>query len=328
MIRKTFISEIRQILQGALRHTYRAINFAMVQAYWSIGHRILEEEQHGSNRAGYGDALLAELAVHLTGEFGKGFEERELRRIRQFYQAFPIRDALRPELSWTHYRIVIRVEDPVARNWYMLAAADNAWSSRLLERNITTKHYERLLSPGSVILDKDHAAANQVVRDPYILEFLGLEQPAIYSESDIEAAIINNIQSFLLELGTGFSFVARQYRIKTDTRMFFIDLVFYHFILKCFVLLDLKITALTHQDIGQMDMYVRMFEAMKRRADDKPTLGIILCSEKDHSMIKYSMLEESKQLFASEYSLVLPSEAVLTEQLGRAAEMYRKAKIL
>ena len=327
MLRKIFITEIRQMLHHALQKTSRAVNLTMVQAYWSIGRRIVEEEQQGSRRAGYGASLLMELAIHLTKEFGKGFEERELRRIRQFYHAFPIRDALRPELSWTHYRIIIRVEHASARSWYVQVAADNAWSSRQLERNIGTRYYERLLaSPKSDAgeqKEKGKAGANDIIRDPYVLEFLGLEQPAIYSESDIEAAIIKNIQSFLLELGTGFSFVGRQYKIKTDTKVFYIDLVFYHYILKCFVLIDLKITELSHQDIGQMDMYVRMFEGLKRGKDDNPTLGIILCTEKDHTMVKYSVLEESKQLFASKYSLVLPSEDELKTELERQLIMRR-----
>ncbi|MCK7555794.1 PDDEXK nuclease domain-containing protein [Chitinophaga sedimenti] len=323
MLSKTFVSDIKQLLHTARNAACRAVNVAMVHAYWGIGKRIVEEEQKGADRADYGAALLQQLAEQLTKAFGKGFDERELRRIRQFYQAFPFRDALRPELSWTHYRILLRVDDGTARAYYARAAVDNSRSSRQLERNISTKHFERLLVAGS--LPAEPGAPEDIVRDPYILEFLGLDDPAIYSESDIESAIIANIQSFLLELGTGFCFVARQYRIKTETKQFYIDLVFYHYILKCFVLIDLKVTELTHQDIGQMDMYVRMFEDLKRRPDDQPTIGIILCKEKDQTIVKYSVLEESKHLFASSYSLVLPSEddlkAVLEQDVRSRANV-------
>ena len=329
MLRKTFITEIRNLLTTAHQTACKAINFAMVQAYWNIGKRIVEEEQLGRQRAGYGSELLKALAVQLTKEFGKGFDERELRRIRQFYQVFPIRDALRPELSWTHYRIMLRVEQAKARAYYLEATVANSWSSRQLERNIATMYYERLLSSRVEAMPKKvphNIPAQNVIRDPYVLEFLGLQQPADYSESEIESAIINNIQSFLLELGTGFSFVGRQYRIKTDTKVFYIDLVFYHYILKSFILIDLKITELTHQDIGQMDMYVRMFEALKRGQDDQPTLGIILCTEKDHTMVKYSMLEESRQLFASRYSLLLPSEEMLRAELDKSIALIRERR--
>lgn len=291
---------------------------------------LLRKSKNGNEKADYGTFLLKELAKHLTIEFGKGFEERELRRIRQFYQTFPIRDALRPELSWTHYRILLRVESPTARAYYINETAAQSWSTRQLERNINTLYYERLLSTqnkSAALKDEQNmekVLSSDIIKNPYVLEFLGLEWPTGYSESDIESAIISNLQSFLLELGKGFSFVGRQYRIKTDTKVFYIDLVFYNYILKCFVLIDLKINELTHQDIGQMDMYVRMFEDLKKTEGDNPTIGIIFCAEKDHTIVKYSILEENKQLFASKYRLVLPTEEELRAELEREKQLLRE----
>ncbi|WP_295125561.1 PDDEXK nuclease domain-containing protein [uncultured Chitinophaga sp.] len=293
---KQFINDIRQLLLEARGKVARQVNAVIVYTYWEIGRRIVEEEQSGSKRAEYGGQLLKELSARLVKEFGRGYGERDLRRIRQFYLVFPIRSSLRPELTWTHYRTLLGVRNEEARTYYLQEAVQQSWSVRQLERNIASLFFERLKPP---------------LKDPYVLEFLGLDDATVYSESDIESAIIQNIQSFLLELGTGFAFVARQYRIKTETKVFYIDLVFYHYLLKCFVLIDLKVTDLSHQDIGQMDMYVRMFEALRRSADDQPTLGIILCKDKDQTIVKYSMLEESEQLFASSYSLVLPSEDAL-----------------
>ena len=293
---KKFISDVRQLLLEARGTVARQVNATMVYTYWEVGRRIVEEEQAGKNRAGYGEQLLKELSAHLVKEFGRGYGERDLRRMRQFYLSFPIRSSLRTELSWTHYRTLSGVRNEDARSFYLQETVQQSWSVRQLERNIASLYFERLKPP---------------LKDPYVLEFLGLDEVTVYSESDIESAIIQNIQSFLLELGTGFAFVARQYRIKTETKVFYIDLVFYHYLLKCFILIDLKVTDLSHQDIGQMDMYVRMFEALRRGADDQPTLGIILCKDKDQTIVKYSVLEESEQLFASGYSLVLPSEDAL-----------------
>lgn len=330
MLQKSFITDIKEILSIARKKVYTTINSAMVDAYWNIGKRIFEEEQQGKERADYGAYLIKELAKQLIKEFGKGFDERELRRIRQFYQTFPIRDALRPELSWTHYRIILRVDNSKAREYYVTETAEQSWSTRQLERNINTLYYERLLSTQNkrdALLDEqkmEKDAPGDVIKNPYVLEFLGLERPSGYSESDIESAIISNLQAFLLELGKGFSFIGRQYRIKTDTKIFYIDLVFYNYILKCFVLVDLKINELTHQDIGQMDMYVRMFEDLKKTEGDNPTIGIILCAEKDHTIVKYSMLEENKQLFASKYRLVLPTEEELRIELEREKQLIRE----
>ncbi|MFY0256524.1 YhcG family protein [Chitinophaga sp. 30R24] len=330
MLKKSFITDIKNMLSAARQKAYAAINSAMVEVYWNIGKRIFEEEQQGKERADYGTFLIKELTKHLTEEFGKGFDERELRRMRQFYQTFPIRDALRPELSWTHYRIILRVDSPTARQYYVAETAAQSWSTRQLERNINTLYYERLLSTQNkraALLDEQNmekASSSDIIKNPYVLEFLGLKWPTGYSESEIESAIISNLQAFLLELGKGFSFVGRQYRIKTDTKVFYIDLVFYNYILKCFVLIDLKINELTHQDIGQMDMYVRMFEDLKKTEGDNPTIGIILCAEKDHTIVKYSMLEENKQLFASKYRLVLPTEEELRAELEREKQLIHE----
>lgn len=330
LIEKSFITEIKSILTSGRLKVYNAINSAMVEAYWLTGKRIFEEEQQGEERAEYGSFLLKELSKELSSEFGKGFDERELRRMRQFYQFFPIRDALRPELTWTHYRIILRVDNPKARQYYVTETAAESWSTRQLERNINTLYYERLLSTQNkkeALIDQQNmekAIPPDLIKNPYVLEFLGLERPTSYSEADLETAIISNLQAFLLEMGKGFSFVGRQYRIKTDTKVFYIDLVFYNYILKCFVLIDLKIHELTHQDIGQMDMYVRMFEDLKKTEGDNPTIGIILCAEKDHTIVKYSMLEESKQLFASKYKLVLPTEEELRAELEREKQLIRE----
>ncbi|WP_212005199.1 YhcG family protein [Chitinophaga sp. HK235] len=330
MLKKSFLSDIRNMLSTARQKAYAAINSTMVEAYWLIGKRVVEEEQNGKEKADYGTFLIKELAKHLTEEFGKGFDERELRRMRQFFLTFPIRDALRPELSWTHYRILLRVESPTARDYYVTEVAAQSWSTRQLERNINTLYYERLLSTQNkraALIDEqdmEKISSSDIIKNPYVLEFLGMQWPTGYSESEIESAIINNLQSFLLELGKGFSFVGRQYRIKTDTKVFYIDLVFYNYILKCFVLIDLKINELTHQDIGQMDMYVRMFEDLKKTEGDNPTIGIILCAEKDHTIVKYSILEENKQLFASKYRLVLPTEEELRAELEREKQLIHE----
>ena len=300
----------------------------MVQAYWQIGRLIVEQEQQGQERAEYGKQQLSHLSERLTNDFGKGFDVTNLRNMRRFYQAFPIRDTVSLELSWSHYNLLARIEKPQARNWYMQEATQQAWSVRALERQIGVLYYERLLaSQDKTVVEKEAqektaeliASPQDYLRDPYILDFLNL-QDKTYQESDLEQAIINNLQQFLLELGKGFAFVERQQRIRTADGDYFIDLVFYNFHLKCFLLIDLKMHKLTHQDVGQMDMYVRMYEEQKRRADDNPTIGLILCSERNNTVAKYSVLNESKQLFASKYVSELPSEQELQQELERECE--------
>jgi predicted nuclease of restriction endonuclease-like (RecB) superfamily len=285
----------------------------------------VEFEQGGSPRAEYGSRLLQTVASSLAEEFGRGFDTSNLRYMRLFYQAFPKRDALRHELSWTHYRTLLRVEEEPARLWYMKEAASQGWTTRALERQINTLYYERLLASSDRTAVEEEASGGiatlqtprDFVRDPVMLEFLGLPGVGRLLEADLERALLDNLQAFLLELGRGFAFVGRQFRISTESKDFYIDLVFYNYLLKCFVLFDLKSGELTHQDIGQMDMYVRMMDDLKRAPDDNPTVGIILCAQKDASVVRYSVLHENEKLFASRYKLVLPSEDELRAELDR-----------
>ncbi|MBR4253754.1 MAG: DUF1016 family protein [Lentisphaeria bacterium] len=321
---------IRQVLETARQSAYKAVNFAMVQAYWQIGRLIVEDEQKGEVRAEYGKRVLAELAERLTADFGKGFDASNLRYMRLFYQAFPKCDALRHELSWTHYRLLLRVENLDARDWYMNEAVAENWSSRELERQISVLYYDRMLLSADKQSTKTDAKENialaklepeSIIRNPYVLEFLDLKDYPNLHEKDIEEGLINNLQSFLLELGKGFCFVARQKRIRFDDQDFYIDLVFYNCLLKCYVLIDLKLGELTYQDIGQMDGYIRLYEEQYRKEDDNPTLGIVLCSNRNEAIVKYSILHENKQLFASKYLLYLPSEDELKKEIERERKL-------
>ncbi len=353
---------IKQILEEARKKAYSAVNFAMVQAYWNIGRIIVEEEQKGKSTAGYGEYLISELAARLTAEFGKGFTISNIKYFRQFYLLFSIghavrgqspipgklndakrhesqlvqkghalRDELpfvRHELSWTHYRFLLKVERPDVRKFYMDECIAENWSTRQLERQINSFYYERLLSSrnkGSVKAEikkiEPETTPHDVIKDPYVLEFLGLRENRDYLERELEQGLINKLHDFLLELGKGFSFVARQKRVTIDGDHFYIDLVFYNYFLKCFILIDLKVGKLTHQDIGQMDFYVRYFEKEIKLPEDNPTVGLILCAEKNEAMAKYTLLENSKNVFASKYKLYLPTEKELKEELKRE-KMY------
>lgn len=320
---------ITTVIQLARQHVKQVVNHQMVSTYWEIGRLIVEHEQQGQVRAEYGKQQLQQLSKRLTEEFGKGFDITNLRYMRQFYLAFPKRDAVRRELSWTHYRILVRIENPAARDWYAQEAITQNWSSRALERQIGVLYYERLLASKEKQPVEQEAqnktsdlieSPKDYLRDPYILDFLNL-QDKTYQESDLEDGIIHNLQKFLLELGKGFAFVERQQRIRTDDGDYYIDLVFYNYRLKCFLLIDLKMNKLTHQDVGQMDMYVRMYEEQKRAHDDNPTIGLILCSERNNTVAKYSVLNESKQLFASKYVTALPTEEELQQELEREREL-------
>jgi len=317
----SLLDDVRAILQEARARAYAAVNTAMVDAYWCIGRRIVEEEQRGSRRAEYGGRLIRNLARALGEEFGRGMSVANLRNFRQFYLTFPDagkRYALRSELSWTHWRLIMRVENPQARDYYIEEAARQRWTSRALERAIETRSFERLLEApqlGSLASETPHP--RHLVKDPYVLEFLDLPERPEPDERQLESALVTRLRDFLMELGKGFCFVGRQFRISTETAHFYVDLVFYNYLLKCFVLLDLKTRKLTHADIGQMDMYVRMFDDLKRGDDDNPTLGIILCADKDETLVHYSVLSESRQLFASKYRLILPSEEELQAELER-----------
>jgi predicted nuclease of restriction endonuclease-like (RecB) superfamily len=373
-VHNEFYRSVAEILKAARSNAYRAVNFAMVEAYWNVGRMIVEEEQQGQKRAGYGQALLKSLADYLTADFGRGFSEANLKNFRQFYLCFPIRytlcsesiapqsgassqdtapifhapcgksaheghnvkhprtipSALRRELTWSHYRLIMRVEKPEARDYYARESAEQNWSVRALERQINSLYYERLKMSRDkkpVIEEMQEktkplvSTPQDFIKDPYVLEFLGLKHKPDFRESDLEQTIIGKLQAFMLELGKGFAFVARQQRISTDTKDFFIDLVFYNYLLKCFILIDLKTGELAHQDIGQMDMYVRLYEDKYKSPDDNPTIGIILCTDKDETVVKYSVLKENKQLFASKYKLYLPSEQELIEEIEREKAM-------
>ena len=320
VIASNFVAEIRDILAQARQKTYTAINSAMVEAYWLMGKRIVEEEQQGNQRANYGEAILKSLSVELTDEFGKGFSYANLRNFRQFYLTYPdveICYTLCSKLTWSHNRLIMRVENKEAQRYYLQEAYEQNWSVRTLERNINTFSYQRLLSTNSAVERQQSDVLNPAdfIKDPYVFEFLNISQPVEATEKEIETALLNDLEKFLLELGKGFSFVARQFRISTETSHFYIDLVFYNYILKCFVLFDLKTTKLSHQDTGQMDMYIRMYDDLKKQDNDNPTIGIILCAEKDETIVKYSMLNDSKQLFATKYMAYLPTEQELIAEI-------------
>ena len=320
-------SEIRNTLVSSRNQAYHAVNFAMVQAYWNVGRIIVECEQSGNVRAEYGKSLIKKLSEQLTEEFGAGFDARNLRNMRQFYIRFPNWNAVRSELTWTHYRLLIKIENDDARKWYMNEAIASAWSSRQLDRQIASLYYERLLASKdkqSVVEEAEQLLqplnADEYIKDPYVLEFLDLKNYPALRESDLEQALIDKLQEFLLELGRGFCFVARQKLMRYEDEDFYLDLVFYHSILKCYVLIDLKIGKLTHGDVGQMDSYIRMFDSMYKNDDDNPTLGIILCSQKNEAIARYSVLNDAKQIFASKYQLTLPT----IDELQREMEEERK----
>lgn len=319
------LTAIRSILNQARDQLQKTVNHTMVQTYWNVGRLIVDHEQQGEKRAAYGQQQLKLLATQLRAEFGKGFDERNLRHMRAFYLTYPIWNTVCTKLSWSHYRVLLRVENQAAREWYVKEAIDQTWSVRALERQIDKLYYERLLSSKDKqpVIDEANSHIEPLknnpknyLRDPYILEFLNLPYASTL-ESNLEQALINNLQQFLLELGKGFAFVARQQRIATEDQDFYIDLVFYNYKLKCFLLIDLKIGKLTHQDVGQMDTYVRIYDQHRKDSDDNPTIGLILCSEKSEAVAKYSVLTESKQLFASKYLHYLPTEEELRSELER-----------
>ena len=332
----SFIEQIKDIIFVARQKAYTAINSAMVEAYWLMGKRIVEEEQKGNERAAYGEEILKTLSKELTKEFGSGFSERNLRDFRQFYLTFQetkIWHTLCAKLSWSHIRLIMRVENKDAQRYYLKEAAENHWSVRTLDRNISTLYYNRLLSSQikePVVKEMKEKTKEfqqdkfEFIKNPAVLEFLGLPDNSGYTESALEQAIINQMQKFLLEIGKGFAFVDRQKLIRTETSEFYIDLVFYNFILKCFVLIELKTHKITHQDIGQLDMYVRMYDDLQKNDSDNPTIGILLCTETDHTIAKYSVLKENKQLFASKYMPYLPTEKELKAEIERQKEIYLK----
>jgi predicted nuclease of restriction endonuclease-like (RecB) superfamily len=321
---------IRDTLANARIKVYTAVKSAMVEAYWDIGCQI---EKAVGGRAEYGKGLLRYLAKQLTVEFGKGFDESNLRRMRQFYNTFPIRATLSHELSWSHYCLLMKIEDSSRREFYSQECVDAAWSVRQLERQINSFFYERLLATqksghDTVSMEiqslEPKTDPDYILKDPYILEFLDLKEKRDYQENELEQGLINKLQDFLLELGKGFSFVARQKRLTIEGDHYYVDLVFYNYILKCFVLIDLKTGKLTYQDIGQIDFYVRYFEDKVKLPGDNPTIGIILCADKNDTMVKYSVLSDNEKLFASKYVLYLPTEEELKRELERERELIER----
>lgn len=328
-----FVREIKQIVTQARQKAYAAINSAMVDAYWQMGKRIVEQEQQGKDRADYGSQLLKSLSKELTAEFGKGFSTNSLYYFRQFYLAFSEKlPTLWGILTWSHYKRLLSVSNAEARAWYLKEAAEQMWSYRTLDRNIGSQYYERLLlsqhkdtveTEMRTLTEPFEQDRMEFIKNPTVAEFIGLTPNSDFTESDLEGAIIGNLQKFLLELGKGFSFVARQKLIRTEKKDYFIDLVFYNYILKSFVLIDLKTTTITHQDVGQMDMYVRMYDERVRGEGDNPTIGIVLCSETDEDIARYSVLHDNDRLFASKYMLYMPTEEELRKEIERQKEFYR-----
>lgn len=327
-----FIHEIKQIVTEARQKAYSAINSAMVEAYWQMGKRIVEEEQQGKERADYGKQLLKELSAELTKEFGKGFSTNSLYYYRQFYLTFPeIFPTVRGILTWSHYKRLLSVSNPEARAWYLKEAQEQMWSYRTLDRNVGSQYYERLLlshDKGKVENEMKSLTLPyqqdklEFIKNPTVAEFIGLSPNTDFTESKLESAIIGNLQRFLLELGKGFSYVTRQKLVRTEKKDYYIDLVFYNYLLKCFVLIDLKTNPITHQDVGQMDMYVRMYDELVRSEGDNPTIGIVLCSETDEDIARYSVLHDNNQLFASKYMLYMPTEEELRNEIERQKAFY------
>lgn len=331
-ISNNYINEIKKILKNARQKAYIAVNSAMVEAYWEIGRRIVEEEQSGRERAEYGKEIIKNLSKELTEEFGKGFGERNIRNIRQFYVLFSDYEkwkSLISKLTWTHIQKVLRVSDEKARIFYLTEAAENMWSVRTLDRNISTLYYNRIVASIDKKTVEDEMKekikslqTEEFIKNPVVLEFLDLPTNMSYTESQLEKALTDDIQKFMMELGKGFAFVERQQHIRTENSDFYIDLVFYNYILKCFVIVELKTEKLTHQDIGQLDMYIRMYDDLKKQENDNPTIGLLLCTETDGTIIKYSILNDNKNLFASKYVNYLPSEEELINEIERQKTLF------
>lgn len=332
-ISNNYINEIKKILKNARQKAYTAVNSAMVEAYWEIGRRIVEEEQSGRERAEYGKEILQNLSKELTEEFGKGYSYRTLREIRQFYLMFSDFEKWRTvsaKLTWSHFQKVLRVSDEKARIFYLTEAAENMWSVRTLDRNISTLYYNRIVASIDKKTVEDEMKektkklqAKEFIKNPVVLEFLDLPTNMSYTENELEKALTDDIQKFMMELGKGFAFVERQQHIRTENSDFYIDLVFYNYILKCFIIVELKTEKLTHQDIGQLDMYVRMYDDLKKQENDNPTIGLLLCTETDRTIIKYSVLNDNKNLFASKYVNYLPSEEELINEIERQKVLFK-----
>lgn len=331
LIETTMIQDIKQIIAQARENAVRAVDFQRVLMYWHIGKRIFEQEQQGQERADYGAYLIKTLAKELEPEFGSGFGRRQLELFRQFYRAFPIANALRSQLNWTQYRQLIQIPAPDKREFYLAESCKNNWSSRQLERQINSSLYERLLlsnDKASVLAvarnEQQPVDPKQIIKDPMVLEFLGLKRESAYYEKDLEQAIITHLQDFLLELGNGFSFVARQKRLHLDGDDFFVDLVCYNRLLQCFVIFEIKTHKLTHQDLGQLQMYVNYFDRVEKLPHENATIGVLLCADKNDAVVKFSLPENQNKIFASQYQLYLPSEQTLIAEVHKEIENFEQ----
>lgn len=336
---QNLFTDTRTIIETAKHAAYHSVNIVLVQRNWLLGKRIVEEQLGNQTREElYGQNIITNLAQQLTAEYGGGYDRSSLYKYVRFYQCFPnIVDEASPQsflLTWTHYRTLLQVEDKTAREWYANEAAKETWSTKTLQRNISSQYYYRLLkspNPDKVKtemlqLTQPLQDKNEFIKNPVVAEFLGLSANTDYTESTLEKSILTNLQKFLMELGKGYAFVARQQHIRTDKEDYYIDLVFYNYILKCFVLIDLKTTKVTHQDVGQMDMYVRMYDELKKGNDDNPTIGIVLCSDTDEDIARYSILKGNEQLFATKYRLMLPSQEQLKEEIERQKMIFNLQK--
>lgn len=329
-----FVSDVKDIIRTGRTNAYNSASVVMLDTYWNVGKRIVEQEQNGKERAEYGKHILAILAQELTKEFGSGFMERNLRNFRKFYLVFPekeIWNACVPNLNWTHFRSLLRVTDENARIWYLKEADEQGWSSRTLDRNIGTQYYYRLLQAPKkekVIAEMKNKTKEfesnkfELLKNPVVAEFLGFRTEDSFAESELESAILTHIRDFLMEMGRGFAFVARQQHIVTDTQDYFIDLVFYNIELRCYVLVDLKIGTVTHQDVGQMDMYIRMYDELKRKRDDNPTIGILLCSETSKDIARFSILHDHDNIFMAKYLAFMPSKEQLKKEIEQQKEIF------
>lgn len=323
---KSFVDDIKQIVKKGQKAAYGSVSAIMTETYWNIGKRIVEQEQQGKERAEYGKHLIDLLSEELTKEFGTGYSPRYLRQFRKFYTIFPTSEIWKsrfPNLSWTHYLKVLRVSDITACRWYIETASKEMWSVRTLDRNISTQYFERHFANPALVSNTKEIEAPQILKNPFVAEFLGFKTGDDFSESDLENAIISHLKDFLLEMGRGFAFVARQQHIHTDAEDYYIDLVFYNIILKCYVLIDLKTGKIRHQDVGQMDMYVRMYDEMKRTDGDNPTIGLVLCAETDEAIAKYSVLHNNDQLFAAKLMTCMPTEEQLKAEIEAQKEIFR-----
>ena len=329
-----FVDEIRGIIDQARNHAARSVDQARVLMYWNIGKRIFEKEQQGKERADYGAFLLETLSKNLTPVYGSGFSVRQLEICRKFYRTYPIANTLCSQLNWSQYKLLIAIPDKDKREYYQLEAANEGWSKRQLERQINSMLYERLLMSNDkekvlAVARKERTPESplEIIKDPMVLEFLGLEKKPAYYEKDLESALISHIADFLLELGKGFSFVARQKRLLIEDDEYFADLVFYNRLLRSFVVIELKTHKLTHQDLGQLQLYVNYYDRYEKQPDENPTIGILLCTDKNDTAVRLALPEHNKTILASKYQLYLPTSDQLIEQIDQVKKLARNKLI-